>query len=334
MKKERGQFNKSYSANCRICKGDMFFEAEPYPGIEIVRLCENCGEINILTFDSNTSKHPERKKIQHKTLPIIEGVARIFRDIDMKMGVRQICYQLSSLGIIEKTEPEFDRVENVLRSMRWRGWVDFSAIVDETRYYMGIRSFKDSREYLDHVSRAYRKSLWDSKDVEVEIFIEKLGLAAIVREITDNYDVKIFPFRGFNSLSAINEIALKIKNGEKYRVMYHFGDHDPSGVCAANKFPETLIEMGVNSKDFHFERIAIHKWQIDEWNLPTRATKQTDTRSKGFSGESCELDAIDPRKLKSLVENCILRHIDRKEVERIKAVEEMERNTLKQLVLH
>jgi len=32
--------------------------------------------------------------------------------------------------------------------------------------------------------------------------------------------------------------------------------------------------------------------QITEWNLPSRPTKATDTRAKGFKGDSVELDAI------------------------------------------
>lgn len=329
--KDRGQFNSTFEAECTYCNHCFTFDAEPYPGINIVRLCGYCSEVNILTFSDGIQKHRKRNKIQNGVLVIMEGITQVYQSIKMQMGVRQVCYQLSSMGIIQKKEEDFNKVNGILRVMRWRGWLDFSAIVDETRFWIGERSYPNSQEYLDHISKAYRKSLWYDKNAEVQIFIEKLGLASIVREVTDVYDVRILPFRGFNSLSAINQIASHINTGGKKLFMYHFGDYDPSGVCAANKFPETLEAMGANPDYFHFERIAIHEWQIQNWNLPTRDTKTTDTRAKGFNGESCELDALSPKQLQTLVQDCILRHIDIREVERIKKIEQAEKETLKAL---
>ena len=41
--------------------------------------------------------------------------------------------------------------------------------------------------------------------------------------------------------------------------------------------------------------------QIVDWQLPTRPTKKTDSRSKNFKGESVEVDAIEPERLRELV---------------------------------
>ena len=50
--------------------------------------------------------------------------------------------------------------------------------------------------------------------------------------------------------------------------------------------------------------------QVEQWNLPTRPTKMTDTRAKKFAGTSVELDAIPAAKLRELVRDCIERHVD------------------------
>ena len=71
--------------------------------------------------------------------------------------------------------------------------------------------------------------------------------------------------------------------------------------------------------------------QIDALALPTRPTKTTDTRSKGFQGGSVEVDAIPPAELRRLAESCITRHIDRDIYHRLMAVEEAERETLLQI---
>jgi hypothetical protein len=52
----------------------------------------------------------------------------------------------------------------------------------------------------------------------------------------------------------------------------------------------------------HFKRLAVLPGQITEWNLPTRPTKTSDSRSRNFGGDvSVELDAIEPDRLRSIV---------------------------------
>ena len=81
-----------------------------------------------------------------------------------------------------------------------------------------------------------------------------------------------------------------------------------------------------------FERIAVERWQIEEWSLPTRPTKTSDTRSKSFGDISVELDAIDPDRLRSLVTTAIEGHLPSQQFAILKAAEESEREILRQLV--
>src|SRR5215467_11766505 len=68
---------------------------------------------------------------------------------------------------------------------------------------------------------------------------------------------------------------------------------------------------------FRLKRLAVTEEQIDEWNLPTRPTKRSDSRARSFgSSVSVELDAIDPRRLRSLVERAIRKHMPKKRYER------------------
>jgi len=68
--------------------------------------------------------------------------------------------------------------------------------------------------------------------------------------------------------------------------------------------------------------------QIDKLQLPTRPTKRSDTRSRGFKGESVEVDAIPPAQLRELAETCILRHIDPNRLEALHLAERSEREGL------
>jgi hypothetical protein len=83
----------------------------------------------------------------------------------------------------------------------------------------------------------------------------------------------------------------------------------------------------------YFERIAVTRQQITAWDLPTRPTKKSDTRAKSFGQISVELDAIDPDRLRRLVQGVIERHLPRKQFEILKVVaEQSERELLARLV--
>ena len=113
--------------------------------------------------------------------------------------------------------------------------------------------------------------------------------------------------------------------------IYHLGDFDPSGVNAGEKIEETLRELAPDA-DITFERIAVTPEQIDAWDLPTRPTKTSDTRSKGFGEISVELDAIEPDQLRGLVREAIEDHLPRRQFEVLKAAEDSERTIIRQLV--
>ena len=113
--------------------------------------------------------------------------------------------------------------------------------------------------------------------------------------------------------------------------IYHLGDFDPSGVNAGEKIEETLRELAPDA-EINFERIAVTPEQIAEWNLPTRPTKKSDTRSKGFGDISVELDAIDPNDLRDLVQMAIEQHLPPEQFEVLKAAEESERELLHAMV--
>jgi len=77
-------------------------------------------------------------------------------------------------------------------------------------------------------------------------------------------------------------------------------------------------------------RLAVTEAQIEAWDLPTRPTKKTDTRAKQFGKLSCELDAIDPHRLRGLVREAIERHLPPEQFRILKVAEESERELIHQ----
>ena len=78
--------------------------------------------------------------------------------------------------------------------------------------------------------------------------------------------------------------------------------------------------------------MAVTEQQITLLHLPTRPTKKTDSRSKGFVGESVEVDAIPSARLRQICRECIEGHVDQDEYARLQIVEEQERATLDRIL--
>jgi hypothetical protein len=247
------------------------------------------------------------------------------------MTVRQVFYQATVKGVVEKTEAAYTKVQTDLVFMRKSGDLPYGWLTDSTRMQRKPRTFDGVDAALEHTAIFYRKDLWASADCYVEVWLEKDALAGVVYPITSSYDVPLMVARGYASLSFLHNAAEYIRNLDVPTYIYHLGDFDPSGVNAGEKIEQTLREMAPDA-EIEFERIAVQHWQIEAWNLPTRPTKASDTRAKNFGDISVELDAIDPDRLRSLVAEAIENHLPRQQFAILKAAEESEREIIRQLV--
>ena len=133
------------------------------------------------------------------------------------------------------------------------------------------------------------------------------------------------PCKGYPSETFLFSAAQYIKRQNKPTYIYYFGDFDPTGKDIPRHIEKTLREFGA---DFTFEVMAVTEDQIRDFGLPTRPTKKSDTRAKGWNKDSVELDAITPKALRELVEVCIVKHMDLKSWNRVLETEKAERETL------
>ncbi len=272
---------------------------------------------------------PTRKRRRRTKVEIEQIREAIFATLaaDHPMTVRQVFYRLVSQGVIEKTEQEYkNAVGRLLLSMRIEGIIPFGWIADNTRWMRKPESYSSMEEALLLTAETYRRALWDNQDAYVEVWTEKDALAGVLMEETEPWDVPLMVTRGFSSITYLHTAAMAISAEGKPAFLYYFGDHDPSGVHIDRVILRRLREFAPNA-DICFQRVAVLSEQIEELDLPTRPTKKTDSRSKGFSGESVEVDAIEPTYLRQLVRECIEQHIDRRALEKSKNLEKKERET-------
>lgn len=243
------------------------------------------------------------------------------------MTVRQVFYQATVKGIVEKSEAGYTKVQTDLAHMRKTGMMPYGWLADNTRWQRKPNSFNSIEDALAETARLYRKSLWHDVDAYVEIWLEKDALAGVILPVTYKYDVPLMVARGYASLSFLHSAAEAINETTVPVYIYHLGDFDPSGVNAGEKIEETLKELAP-AAEIYFERIGVTPSQISKWELPTRPTKASDSRSKGFGDISVELDAIAPDDLRDLVEATINRHLPQEQLRILSIVEAEERRQL------
>src|SRR5262249_5745449 len=150
----------------------------------------------------------------------------------------------------------------------------------------------------------------------------------------DPLDVSLMVTRGYSSLSFLWEAAKAIRQkadeDDVVTVIYILGDYDPSGQDIIRNTTERLMSWSEGCLQ-SVEPLAVTLDQIAEWDLPTRPTKRSDPRAKGFGSASVELDAIPPDKFRTLIRDAIMSHVDEDRLRRAQLVEKREQELLRNL---
>jgi hypothetical protein len=179
------------------------------------------------------------------------------------MTVRQVFYQATVRGLVEKAESGYAKVQNDLTLLRRAGELPYDWLADNTRWQRKPRTFDSVEDALNETAKFYRKNLWSDADAYVEIWLEKDALAGVVYPITSMYDVPLMVARGYASLSFLYTAADYINGLDVPVYIYHLGDFDPSGVNAGEKIEETLREMAPDA-EITFKRLAVIPRQITQ----------------------------------------------------------------------
>jgi hypothetical protein len=263
---------------------------------------------------------------------IVEAV-----EADHPVTLRGVYYRAVSAGAVEKTENGYRLVGRQLLKLRRAGVIPYSSITDGTRWITKPDTYSSLEEMLDDAASSYRRALWHGQEVEVHVFTEKDAISGVLLPVTTRWDVPLGVLRGYASESFAYSVAqtiLATARQERFTYVYQLGDHDPSGLDAWRDFQAKVrgfLDLGTHglaSAMASFERLAVTEDQIQEWHLPTRPTKQTDTRARSFEGGSVEVDAIPARQLRTLVEEAILEHVDPTALAVLRHTEQREREIL------
>lgn len=282
-------------------------------------------------FFGSTTKKPTGRppgSLAAHTLAIREAILELQDEYDV-MTVRQVFYALTVRGVIAKEETGYRQVQRQVLLLRREGILPWSFIADGTRWVHAPETWNTIDDALRETVRTYRRNLWRSQNVRIEVWLEKDALASIVREVTYGWDVRLMVSRGQSSDTycylAAQDARTAWEQAGVETAVYTLYDADKSGRIAAEKVAEKL-HVYSGGVPISFTVLAVTDEQIRSWNLPTRPAKE-----KG-EPDAVELDAIPPNKLKTLVHDAIVAHVDADAWRIEQLAEESERETGERMI--
>lgn len=271
------------------------------------------------------------RPLGHTALAIRDAVCELTESFE-RMTVRQVFYQVETAGIVAKTEAGYRQVQHQVLRMRRDGLLSWDFITDGTRWKRKPSSYRDASDYIEQVSRSYRRDLWQEQDVRIEVWLEKDALADIVIDVTARWDVSLMVSRGQSSATFLHAAAKAAEeaydNSRVSTYIYALYDFDAGGERAFRTVERELPQYAPETP-IYVERLAVTEQQIFDWNLPTRPAKRSDPEAAKWGDKpAVELDAIDPVRLTGLVEEAITAHVDENAWEVEQQIEQEEREGL------
>jgi hypothetical protein len=267
-----------------------------------------------------------------RTLAIRSGVLDLTGAYE-RMTVRQVFYALIVRGVVAKTEAGYEQVQGQVLRMRRDGALPWAFITDGTRELRYARTWASAEDAVAHPARSYRRDCWQDQGIRIWFWLEKDALAEVIDGVIEEYGAGLVVSRGQASAAILWEAGTEAARAWEegaYTVLYALYDLDAGGARAAGAV-EHELRSHAPGVPIYFERLAVTPEQVREWSLPTRPAKRSDPQAARWTGPAVELDAIPPDRLRGLVEDAILRHIDGSRWDAQRAVQEQERGRLLRL---
>ena len=143
--------------------------------------------------------------------------------------------------------------------------------------------------------------------------------------VADDFSVPVYSAGGFVSLSGVRQIVDRALTRTVPTMILHVGDLDPSGASifdslAADAAAFMDADAYVGTQRIVARRVALTPEQVAAHELPTAPPKASDSRSKRWRGGTCQLEALPPDLLATIVADAISSELDseryRAEIER------------------
>lgn len=261
------------------------------------------------------------KNFTAPTLEIIDTAEDIINEYTEQgyvLTLRQLYYQFVARDLLANSQKSYNRLGSILNNARLAGLIDWEALEDRTRNLKELANWNTPNDLLHAAAQQFRFDKWENQPYRVEVWIEKDALVGVIEKVCDEHQVPYFACRGYSSQSEQWRAGQRFERyaeGTQQVVVFHLGDHDPSGIDMTRDNRERLeMFLGPFSDFLTVERLALNMDQVEEHNPPPNPAKFTDSRISGyienFGDQSWELDALPPPVIASVVDDAILKYRD------------------------
>lgn len=267
-------------------------------------------------------------------------IAEEYAKDGMSLTLRQMYYQFVSRGLETNGQHVYKRIGSVLTDARFSGEFPIHYLEDrgrDTGEPDWSTNDDDVDAALEETASAIRscpywyirRSRWWGQEKVVSVWVEKEALAGVFADPCEKLGVSLFPCKGYPSVSALwawhQEV---VKTRELFEdefgwapdpVILYFGDFDPDGweiPRSAVRNLYRLQNLGTDGFNIEVERLALNLDQIRKYKPPPFPAKVSSARYASYIEEhgiddAWELDALEPRVLRQLIEDGVARHFDR-----------------------
>ena len=202
-------------------------------------------------------------------------------------------------------QPNYKWLGELMTRGRLAGMIDWWSMEDRGRSLTAWVEHSGPQEAIQEARDRFNLEKWQRQPEYCEVWIEKDALSGVFSRICGELEVPFFACKGYTSLSAMwrasQRLRRKTQEGKKVTI-FHFGDHDPSGIDMTRDIIDRLYDFNA---DLEVKRIALNMDQVEEFDPPPNPAKMSDSRAEGYvqeyGYESWELDALDPSTLSDLV---------------------------------
>jgi len=275
-------------------------------------------------------------KFRPASLALIETAIKIIVEYQQQgfdLTLRQLYYQFVSRDVIPNTQKSYKNLGSIVNDARLAGLIDWDTIVDRTRELRTLSHWNDPSDIVKACAKQFNIDRWARQKYRPEVWIEKDALLGVFERVCRELDVPLFSCRGYTSQSEMWRAAqrmLAYHRRKQTPIIFHFGDHDPSGKDMSRDIVDR-IEL-FTGKSLEFERLALNMDQVDQYAPPPNPAKITDSRASAyiaeFGDESWELDALEPAVLAALVRAAIEGVVDQDRMNEATAEQTRHRETL------
>ena len=193
-----------------------------------------------------------------------------FCQMQQPCTVRGVYYNLTTKGLVAKTDAGYQQVARACKKLRLEGRLPWHWIVDNTRWMRKPRTYSSVESALENTASTYRRDFLSSQGLDIEIWLEKDALSGVFYGVTSKWDIPLMVSRGFALLTFLRSAAMSLDDGAH---IYIFSDYDFAGERLQESIATGLRDF--SEKNINVTRAMLSSSQVAEWDLPTRDPKKT-----------------------------------------------------------